>query len=90
MRFFDENNKSFEWTIVAAVFASAIYIGSFCSKRVQASSDEDCNLRLVDFSTGVIRSFYKPLIIWDKKLNNDVRYSNEVDEARDASHFCGE
>ena len=90
MRFLVEDNKKFEWTMAVAGILCAIYMGRFCIIRVQASS-VDCNLRSVDFPTGTIRTVYRPLIMLDKQLNNNVVYRAEIDEVRvAATYFCGE
>lgn len=90
MRFFDEDNRRFEWTMMAAILFAVFYIGSFCMIRVRASSD-DCSLQWVDFPRGAIRIVYRPMIVLDKQINHDVLYRDEVDEVRFAmKYFCGE
>ena len=90
MRFFDEDNRRFEWTMGIAVLLAVLYIGSFCVIRVRASSD-DCGLRRIDFPTKPIRTVYRPLIELDKQINYNVIYQTEIDEVRFAAkYFCGE
>lgn len=91
MRFFDEDNKQFEWTLTVALLSCVIYVGSFCIIRLAQSSD-DCNLRVVDFPVGRIRQFYRPLITSDKFLNRNVFYPNELTDVPSfhTDYFCGE
>lgn len=90
MGFFDEDNRKFERTALAAIVLVTIYVGSFCAIRVSTSSD-DCSLVRVDFPTGAVREVYRPLINLDKKINDAVVYESEVDEVRFAArYYCGE
>ena len=76
--------------ILTAILLVGIYIGSFCVFRIRATSDE-CSLRWIDFPTGVLRVFYRPLISIDKLMDTSVLYEGEADELRFAQqYFCGE
>jgi hypothetical protein len=84
MRFFDEDNNQFEWSLAAILLMVSIYIGSFCVIRVNVSfpcESEGCSYEGVEFPTGWVRALYRPMIIWDKRLSN-VHYSGEVDETK--------
>ena len=79
MRFFDDGNKRFEWTIGFIFLAVVFYIGSFSiirSRNTHPCEEDGCWYELVDFPTGVPQTIYLPLIVWDKKLFR-VRYSSE-------------
>jgi hypothetical protein len=89
MRFFDEDNRQFETAVVAVVLLITGYVGSFAAIRANTASIE-CSIQSVDLPSAA-RTFYRPLIIWDKRLNSDVVYRGEEDQIRIAKHyFCGE
>lgn len=91
MRFFDEDNKRFEKTLVGVMLIVVIYVGGFLLIRSRTSHYDDCSLEWVDFPTGAIRTSYRPLINLDKMMHDNVLYRGEVDEVRFAQrHYCGE
>ena len=84
MRFFDEDNKRFEWTFLFLIVVLVLYVGSFWLVRSNVSfpcESDGCSYQNVDFPTGAARLLYRPLIIWDKRLNK-VQYSGEIDETK--------
>lgn len=91
MRFFDEDNKKFQKTLATSAVLAIIYIGSFWLIRSNTSHDDDCRRQWIDFPTGAVRTLYRPLIVWDKYLNDDLLYMGEIDEFRLArQQNCGE
>ncbi len=78
MRFFDEDNRQFEWTLVIIGLILVLYVGSFAVIRVNATSDF-CGVQWVEFPSSV-RTFYNPIIIWDKQMNERVIYDGEEDQ----------
>ncbi len=91
MRFFDEDNRKFEKTLAMGAMLVVVYIGSFWLIRSSASYEDDCRRQWIDFPTGAVRILYRPLIVWDKYLNNDLLYVGESDQVRLArQQGCGE
>lgn len=91
MRFFDEDNRQFEKALATTALLALSYVGSFLLIRSLTASDDDCRRRWIHFPTGVIRMVYRPLIVWDKFLNDDVFYEGDIDEIRFArKQGCGE
>lgn len=79
MRFFDEDNHQFEWTMALLSLAAILYIGSFLVLRNQNSHPceaDGCAHQWVDFPKGPARIFYAPLIAFDERLTDD-QYSKD-------------
>lgn len=91
MGFFDNDNKKFEKTLAMSAVLVVLYIGSFWLIRSKTSFDDDCRRQWIDFPTGAVSTLYRPLIDWDKYLNDDLLYMGEVDPFRLArQQNCGE
>ena len=91
MRFFDGDNKKFEKTLAMSAVLAVVYIASFWLIRSHTSYVDDCRRQWIDFPTGSMRTVYRPLIVWDKYLNDDLLYIGEIDEIRLARQSgCGE
>jgi hypothetical protein len=79
MRFFDEDNRQFEWTLSIAAFILVLYVGSFVvirQKNTLPCEVDGCNWNSVSFPQGLVTNVYFPLIGWDCRLNS-VKYPGD-------------
>lgn len=79
MRFFDEDNHQFQWTMALLSLAAILYTGSFVVLRDQNTLPCEwcgCQYEWVDFPKGPVRILYAPLIAFDERLTED-RYSKD-------------
>jgi hypothetical protein len=78
------------WKLVTFNLFLAFYIISFTVIHSRVTS-YDCGVMLVDFPSGLIRTFYRPLISIEKFLLDDAVYTGDGDDTRYAEHYyCGE
>lgn len=79
MRFFDEDNRQFEWTLSIATIILVLYVGSFGiirQKNTLPCEVDGCNWDRVNFPQGVVTTVYFPLIGLDRRLNS-VKYPGD-------------
>ena len=70
MRFFDEDNNRFEWTIGVVVTIVVLYLGSYLIIRTRNTSpceSEGCYYQIVDISQKGIWNVFAPLTAIDHK-----------------------
>ena len=70
MRFFDEDNNRFEWTIGVVLTIVVLYLGSYIFVRARNTSPceaEGCYYEVVDIPRKGIWNIYAPLMAIDHK-----------------------
>ena len=70
MRFFDEDNKRFEWTISVVLTLVILYLGSYIIVRTRNTSPceaEGCYYEVVDIPQNGYWRIYAPLMAIDHK-----------------------
>lgn len=70
MRFFDEDNRQFEWTIGVLLLAIVLYLGSYVVIRARNTSpceEDGCSYERVDIPQNGLWTIYTPLMAIDHK-----------------------
>lgn len=70
MRFFDEDNNQFEWTIGVILIIAALYLGSYLIVRARNTwpcEADGCNWEFVDIPQKGLWNIYAPLMSIDHK-----------------------
>lgn len=70
MRFFDEDNKQFEWTVGIASLLVVLYLSSYLIVRTQNTSsceEEGCYYEVVNIPQVGLWKVYAPLMALDEK-----------------------
>lgn len=66
--------------VLFTTLAVVVYVCSFAVIRAERTS-YSCLGYEVEFPAGIVREFYRPLIVADKFLNFPILYGGEPDEA---------
>ncbi len=70
MRFFDEDNKRFEWTLGVVSMFIVLYLSSYVIARTQNTSpceEDGCYYEVVDIPQAGFWKIYGPLMAVDEK-----------------------
>lgn len=70
MRFFDEDNRQFEWTVGVILMTLVLYLGSYVVLRAQHTSpceEDGCWYERVDMPQNGLWIIYRPLMMIDHK-----------------------
>lgn len=70
MRFFDEDNKQFEWTLGIASLLVVLYLSSYLIVRSQNTlpcEEDGCNYEVVNIPRTGLWTIYTPMMAVDQK-----------------------